>query len=82
MVVAYQEGLEYLADTLLQHGFTPVAYENSRYADALIYYEEASGLLNKLPGNTGRLLLINAYGKSPEQIVDILKRRTYTPLFS
>ncbi|MGI6169582.1 MAG: hypothetical protein ACOYI4_07785 [Christensenellales bacterium] len=82
MVVAYQEGLEYLAHSLSQHGFQPVPYAQSRYADALLYHETGQGLLNRLPGDTGRLLLVNVYGKSLQQIIDILNHRTYTPLFS
>jgi hypothetical protein len=52
---------------LLQHASPlTVAYVNSRYADALIIMKNKRPF-NKLPGNTGRLLLINAFGKSPNK---------------
>ena len=85
MTVAIQPGLENLANALRGYGFDVVDYENYPYpVDALVYV--GSGIMQNISlcstvHNPYGIFLVNAYGKSAEDIADILNRRTYTPLF-
>ncbi|MGI6176404.1 MAG: YkuS family protein [Christensenellales bacterium] len=81
MVVAYQKGLERLAYQLQRHGYEVVPYEESRYADALVYSQSEPGLLNSVQSPNGSLFLVNAHGRSFSEVMDMLKFRTYSPLF-
>lgn len=84
MTVAIQNGLENLASSLRDYGFDVVKYGQYNYPiDALIYSGTHMPYTSSVSSgeNTGGVFMVNAYGKSPSEIVQILQRRTYTPLF-
>lgn len=85
MTVAMQKGLEYMSDTLRRHGFDVVIYGEYSYpVDALVYLGESMPLTSSV-GTANHehrgVFMINARGRSAEDIAQILMRRTYTPLF-
>ncbi len=84
MTVAVQKGLENLAAALRTYGFDIVEYENYPYSiDALVYTK--AGTLQSMSVSYDAyephgVFMVNAYGKSADDIAAILSRRTYTPL--
>lgn len=77
--VALSSGLEHLAATLKQHGFTIVDVENNTHTPAaLIYSRKGQGQEHEArplrPGgnNTGLTMLIDADTTSEEEIIQIL----------
>ncbi len=92
MVIAVQEGLESIGDTLRELGHEVFSIGENRIADAILYKDaDAYSYLNfnsiaspesaTISGNTGYgALLINAANKSVEDIVHILEKRVYSPL--
>lgn len=85
MIIAVQDGLEKLAREISKYGIkTLMCSECECAVDAFIYIGEHMPTLQSVSASTaqsGGVFMINAYGKSAEEIVDILNRRTYTPLF-
>ncbi|MHB1315100.1 MAG: YkuS family protein [Christensenellales bacterium] len=87
MIIAYQKGLEKVANELQNKGFSIVPWEKAAYADALIYHYaqgEESLLNSSLYASTAPMegmLFVNINGLAMQQIVDILKKRRYSPLF-
>lgn len=89
--IAYQKGLETLADTLQQKGFQLISFQaDSIGYDTLLYYEDQNHLffqqftksvIHHSTSNNSGALLINVCNLSAEEVVNILSRRTYTPLF-
>lgn len=91
MVVAVTKGLEHLAQQLRAQEFEVVQF--GAYAhpvDAVVYAGgdfSASSITNSnisMSSDThGRygVFLVNAEGKSAGEVAEILRRRTYTPLF-
>lgn len=95
-VIAIQRGLEHIKDQLNRLGYKVVFYEDARCpVDALIYLEENNDntLINinkhlsqqyamvSLPHHYTGTILINAKDKSIDEIVQIIERRAYSPLF-
>lgn len=83
MTIAVQNGLENLANALRSYGFDVVDYENYPYPiDAFVYLE--AGLLQSMSVCSScesyGVFMVNAHGKSADDIAAILNRRTYTPL--
>ncbi|MFO7154069.1 MAG: YkuS family protein [Caldicoprobacter oshimai] len=95
-VIAVQRGLDYIKNQLNQLGYKAVFYDEANYPiDALIYLEENNDntLLNinkylsqqytmLTPAyNYSGAILINAKDKDIDEIVQIIERRVYSPLF-
>lgn len=92
MVIAVQKGLENLAGQLRNMAFEVVVYgEYAHPIDAVVYHGDSgvgsvtnsvisSVSSSGIPGNHG-IFMVNANGKSAADIANILRRRTYTPLF-
>lgn len=85
MTVAVQKGLEHLAEALRGYGFDVVIYGEYQYpVDALVYMGERMPLTQSVSSANHAhhgVFMINARGKSTDEIAQILNRRTYTPLF-
>ena len=87
MVVAFQEGLETIANELHKKGFTVIPWKNAAYADALIYQYTQGGksLLNAAVDTSvtplDGMLFVNVHDISLNQIIDILQNRRYSPIF-
>ncbi len=85
MIIAVQDGLEKLAREISKYGIkTLMCSECECVVDAFIYIGEHMPTLQSVSASTAQsegVFMINAYQKSAEEIVDILNRRTYTPLF-
>ena len=91
MTVAVQKGLEHLTEALRGYGLDVVVYGEYQYpVDALVYMGEKMPMGESMPltqsvssANHAHhgVFMINARGKSADEIAQILNRRTYTPLF-
>lgn len=89
MVVAYQKGLEAVAAALSGFGYQTVPFGQSGVPiDALIYtgqdgFAPISQLSSAGEDQIGRLgiFIVNVRGKSVAEIVEMLQRRMYSPLF-
>lgn len=89
--IAYQKGLETLADALQQKGFQLISFQPGSIGyDALLYYEDQNHLffqqltnnvIHPSTSDNSGALLINVCNLSTEKVVNILRRKTYTPLF-
>ncbi|SHJ27245.1 YkuS family protein [Lutispora thermophila] len=93
MIIAIEKGLENIKQQLESRGYKCFYIGEEGVADAIIYKDKdnhpyfevnKSSILN-LSNSTGTkcigALLINSQGKNIEEIMDILNRRTYSPLF-
>lgn len=92
MTVAVENGLEQVAAFLHRSGYRVVAAGNYHGPiDALVYrdlhmpntlessnYPQSNVTMSDI---TSGVLMISAYGKTPEQIHAILQTRVYSPLF-
>jgi hypothetical protein len=89
-VVAIEEGLEDLGDFLRAHGFKVVDWkEENAVVDALIYkgqklesifsstLGQGTGTLESSTGYPAGVLLVNAQGKTPQEVLKILTQRSY-----
>ncbi|MBE7026533.1 MAG: hypothetical protein E7410_03065 [Ruminococcaceae bacterium] len=85
MIIAVQDGLEKLAREIGKYGIKVLMCSECNCAvDAFVYVGDSMPNLPSLSASTAQssgVFMINAYGKSAGEIVDILNRRTYTPLF-
>ncbi len=85
MIIAIQSGLENLGKALREYGFEVVELgESDTVVDALIYMGEPMphvSVTNKADAYSRGVFMVNARGKSADEIAQILSRRTYTPLF-
>ncbi len=90
--IAIQKGLEELKNELEQRGYDIFYIGENKMADAVLYKEADPYLyyeVNNIPSPASAsmedaafgALLINITNKSTDEIVNILKRRTYSPLF-
>ncbi|NLO81978.1 MAG: hypothetical protein GX094_02835 [Clostridiales bacterium] len=94
-IIAVQRGLEQIMSNLEKLGYKTLYYDEiNSPIDALIYYQEAEAdtlvNLNRLLSQQFEThpyqkpfgaILINARGKSTEDIVNIIENRLYEPLF-
>lgn len=95
-VIAIQKGLEHIKNQLNMLGYKTVYYDEADLPiDAVIYLEENNDntLLNinhylsqqytmlKPNYNHSGVILINAKNKNIDEIVQIIERRAYGPLF-
>ncbi len=90
MVVAVQKGLENLAEQLRQTEFEVVMLGDYNHpVDAIVYGtgDRPSGMMSSnisvsssSHGHFG-VFMVNAQNKSVGEVAEILRRRTYTPLF-
>lgn len=92
MVVAVEKGLPDIKNELANRGFEVVSLEDYNYPiDAIVYEGNAFQIShisrNNMPESTMSsrssygVFMINATGKSVEEIEDMLKHRCYSPLF-
>ena len=84
MTIAIQSGLENLAQALRGYGFDDVTYGEYRHpVDALVYSGAHMPLRSAVNNSHEQhgVFMVNANGKSAEEVAAILNRRTYTPLF-
>ncbi len=95
-IIAIQRGLDYIKNQLDQLGYKVVFYDEASFpVDALIYLEENNdntllninkylsqqfSMVNPAYNRSGTIL-INAKNKSIDEIVQIIERRAYSPLF-
>ena len=92
MTVAVENGLDQVAAFLHRNGYRVVAAGTFHGPiDALVYggahipptlesgnYPQANAAMPDVPGG---VLMVSAYGKTPEQIHAVLQSRVYSPLF-
>lgn len=91
MVVAVTKGLEHLAQQLRGQEFEVVTFgEYAHPVDAVVYAGKefhtdsiTSANIAMSADTHGRygVFMVNAEGKSAGEVSEILRRRTYTPLF-
>lgn len=86
MVIAVQRGLARLAARLREMGHEVVVFgEGRRPVDVLVYDKgHDAALISAVRVEEGagqNIFLINANGKTAEEIDKIIHRRLYTPLF-
>jgi hypothetical protein len=85
MKVSIEDNLTALKGYLTGMGHEVYKFSDNVVSDAYIYSERNTGLINmaNMINGTGMgSLLIDADGKSPEEIQSILSHRVYSPLFS
>lgn len=85
MTVAVEKGLDGIKNTLLKKGYTVIYAKSNVFADAYIFSgSRNNGILSAdnclFQGQNG-VLMINAQGKTADDIDRILKSRLYSPLF-
>lgn len=80
MTVTYQPGLENLAGSLSDMGFTMVPLGQAEETDAVLYTQGLEGALRVRPGKRGALLL-NVRGLSATQTAEALRRRCHAQIF-
>ncbi len=84
MIVAVQKGLGNTGEQLRSRGFDVVTYGEYNYPiDAVVYMgtENSPVTQNMSISGGSSVLMVNATGKTPGQIAQILNRRLYSPLF-
>lgn len=92
MIIAVQKGLESLKKELENRGYEVFYIGEHKTADAILYnevdtypYYEVNNLSSVTASNDMNhaygALLLNVTNKSTEEILSILERRTYSPLF-
>lgn len=92
MVIAVEKGLEHMKQLLESRGYECFYIGENRVADAILYKDRVNhpyfnvnkGSMTNISGpgasQTQAALLINADNKNIDDIVNILERRTYSPL--
>ena len=77
MKVAYQKGLEQMAESLIRLGYDIVSWEDATHVDALLYSEPTNGMLYSYtpPATDTGMLLINVNGRTVDDVVYMLDRR-------
>lgn len=93
MIIAVEKGLDDIKQQLESRGYECFYIGEEGIADAVIYKDKdnhpyfevnkssMTNLSNSIGGQSIGALLINAQGKTIEEILNILNRRTYSPLF-
>ena len=82
--IAVQQGLEEIRKGLKNRGYEVVGYDDRGYIDAIVYKSMDSGMgnvNNSADGNIYGAILINATGKTMEEIEYIIETRRYGNLF-
>ncbi len=80
MKVAFQQGLEPLADSLTQMGFDMVPLGQEQETDAVLYQQGIEVALRAKPSRRGAMLL-NVRGLSAAQTAQALRRRCNAHIF-
>ncbi|KAB3532208.1 YkuS family protein [Alkaliphilus serpentinus] len=82
--IAIQQGLEGLSNDLQREGYEVVGFNMANHVDAVIYIDDYDGLrtINNQQGDDYGAILINAKGKTIEDIKYIIEKRRYGSLFS
>lgn len=83
--IAVQNNLEELKDELRSRGYEVVNFYDKGHVDAIVYIDDYNGIksINNEAGlNTLGAVLINAKGKTLEQIMYVIENRRYEGLFT
>ncbi len=83
--IAVQHGLDEIGNKLQNRGYEVVGYEDKGHIDAIVYESMDSSIENvnnSVDGNIYGALLINATGKTIDEIEHIIKTRRYGNLFT
>jgi len=80
MKVAFQQGLENMADSLGQMGFEMIPLGQEQETDAVLYQQGIEVALRARPSKRGALLL-NVHGLSTAETAQALRRRSNTQIF-
>jgi hypothetical protein len=84
MKISIENNLVGLKNILESKGYETYNFSDKVMSDVYIYSEENPGLVNLfkgIPGNSNGSLIINAYGKTNDEIIYSIKNRLYSPLF-
>ncbi len=91
VIIAIDENLHHIKTGLQQLGYSVVDLKENQLTDVIIYYRDSqsnifggnlhNSFLSGLGAESGTLL-INGYGKTLEEIQEIIKNRSYSPLFT
>lgn len=94
MLIAIDKGLDDLKSILISRGYNVIDIEKAKTADAILYkekdrhpYYEVNNIQSAVSStdsdeNTAYgAILINVNGKTIDDIVSILNKRVYSPLF-
>lgn len=90
MIVAVERGLNDIKDGLQQMGYNIVDLGENETPDAIVYFRDGQNHSEGMLQNTlfngesavNGTFLINSYNKSIDEIDQILKKRSYSPLFT
>ena len=83
--IAVQQGLEEIRKGLKNRGYEVADYDDRGYIDAIVYKNIDSSMgnvNNSADGNIYGAILINATGKTMEEIEYIIETRRYGNLFT
>lgn len=83
--IAVQQGLEGIGKELRNRGYEVVGYDDRGYIDAIVYKSIDSSMgsvNNSAEGNIYGAILINATGKTVDEIEYIIETRRYGNLFT
>ncbi len=83
--IAVQEGLEEIKRALVNRGYNVVDFQETGYIDGIVYIDKGQGFenLNSIGDvNPHGAIMVNARGKSIDEIGDIIESRKYGNLFT
>ena len=83
--IAVQQGLEQIRMGLKDRGYEVVGYDDGGHIDAIVYKSIDSSMgnvNNSAEGNIYGAILINATGKTVDEIEYIIETRRYGNLFT
>lgn len=91
LIVAVERSLQHIKDGLQEMGYDIVDLEENQSSDAIVYYRDGedhgseemahNSFLNGGSTKSGTFL-VNAHDKSIMEIEQILRKRSYSPLFT
>jgi hypothetical protein len=91
LIVAVERSLHHIKDGLEEMGYDIVDLEENASSDAIVYYrdgqdhrseEMSHNSFSSGASAVNGTFLVNAYDKSIDEIDQILKKRSYSPLFT
>lgn len=81
-IIAYQTGLEEIAEALAWRGYDTVNIEDAKNGCDAILIKDKKISFNELPEpNSKGAIIINTSGKSEAEILNTLIKRSYNSLF-
>jgi hypothetical protein len=85
MKISIENDLSELKNSLIKQGFNIFDLSQGIISDVYIYSEQSLGLVNlykNISSTDQGSLIINAQGKTIEEIIYTINNRVYTPLFN